>query len=66
MNNDRLPDIDRYSDGPIVEPYDDNIQIDYKGFRDYVTAKYNGDSTDMTQEEKDRFITYRDQQRKTA
>jgi len=60
-----LPDIDKYTDGPIVEPYNDSIVVDYVGFQKYVKEKYNGDSTDMTQEEKNMFIKTAEQ-RKTA
>ncbi|MHC9540934.1 MAG: hypothetical protein AB9903_15650 [Vulcanimicrobiota bacterium] len=51
-----LPDIDQYTTGPLCEPYDDNMTIDYQGFRKYVQEKYNGDSSKMTQEENDMFI----------
>ncbi len=52
-----IPDIEQYlEDGRLVEPYDKELKIDYQGFIAYVKEKYNGDSTNMTQEEKDRFI----------
>lgn len=43
-------------DGKMVMPYDDDLKIDYAGFRDFVNNKYNGDSAKMSIEEKKQFI----------
>lgn len=52
-----LPDIDQFTTGQLVEPYNDTMKIDYLGFRKYVKENYDGDSSQMTQEEIDMFIT---------
>jgi hypothetical protein len=59
MPQDRLhlPNIDQYvEDGIYTAPPSKDVQYDMSGFFKFLTEKYGGDSSKMTQEEKERFI----------
>ena len=52
--------------GPyFVVPHDPqkDDEYDWVGFFDYIREKYNGDSSTMTQEEKDKFIIKKENRR---
>jgi hypothetical protein len=51
---------DAFPDGRMVAEPNEDLVIDYGGLIQYAREKYNGNLSVMTQEEKERFITKRE------